>query len=522
MTLPAEPVTSLSDPPSSGGPKPASLTVRTAAGAGWIIAWRMTTRMLGLVNTLVLVHLLLPADFGLVALATSMSNAIDSFSTIGVEQALIRETHLDRALYDTGFTLNLLRSLAVGLVVAAGAEPAAAFYGDPRLRWILLALALGLLMSGLENIRVVDFQRDLAFNKRFQILLVPRIAAVVAAISFAVIYRNYWALVIGILTNRGMGLVVTYLIRPWLPHVTLRSWRRILGFSFWMWGTATVQMVRDRIDALVIGRVLGPASVGIYAIGVEIGSLTSTELVQPLTTALFSGFSAARRTAGSSVAEGYFRAISATFLLTLPLGFGLSLLAAPIVRLMLGEHWSGAVPMVQIFALLGMARVIAYFSGVLLNSHAMLTVQFRIVLFSLLVRLSVLAVLIRPYGLLGAATAAAACIAAEEVLFLIVTFRRFQLNPLDLLASTWRCLLASAAMAGVLVWEGIGWAPAAATTAGVFREMALGVSSGAATYTVTLLLAWWCAGRPRGAETYVMEVLRQMTRHFGRRWGFVR
>ena len=271
----------------------------------------------------------------------------------------------------------------------------------------------------------------------------------------------------------------------------------------------------------MIGRVLGPTSVGIYSIGVEIGSLTSTELVQPLTVALFSGFSAARRTGSASVAEGYFRAISATFLLTLPLGFGLSLLAAPIVRLMLGERWAGAVPMVQIFALLGMARVIAYFSGVLLNSHAMLTVQFRIMLFSLLVRLGVLAVLIRPYGLLGAATAAAACIASEEILFLIVTFRRFQLSPLDLLASTWRCLLASAAMATVLVWEGFGWAPAAASTAGVLRTLALGASSGATTYTLTLLLAWWCVGRPRGAETYVMEVLRQMARHFGRRWGFI-
>jgi len=514
-------MSSIRDPSSSNAPRPASLTVRTATGAGWIIAWRMTTRVLGLVSTLILVHLLAPADFGLVALASSLSNAVDLFSTIGVEQALIREKHVDRALYDTGFTINVLRALAVSLVVAAGAEPVSRFYGDPRLMWILLALALGLLLSGLENIRVVDFQRDLAFGKRFQILLLPRIAAVLASISFALVYRNYWALVVSILITRGMGLVLTYVVRPWLPHLTLRSWRRIFGFSFWVWATVTVQTVRDRIDALVIGRVLGPTSLGIYGIGTEIGSLPSTELVFPLATALFAGFSAARRT-GGSVADGYFRAISATFVLTLPIGFGLSLLAAPIVRLMLGERWTDAVPIVQIFALLGMARVIAYFSGVLLNAYEMLTVQFRIMLFSLLVRLGVLAVLIRPYGLLGAATAAAACIAAEEILFLIVTFRRFQLSPIDLLASTWRCMLASLAMAAVLVWEGIGWAPAAASTAGVVRALALGASSGAATYTVTLLLAWWCAGRPQGAETFIIDVLRQTVRHFGRRWGFVR
>jgi len=515
-------MSSLSDPSSSADPSPSSLTVRTATGAGWIIAWRMTTRVLGMLSTLVLARLLVPADFGLVALASSLSNAVDLFSTVGVEQALIREDHVDRALYDTGFTINVLRALAVALVVVAGAGPAAAFYGDDRLRWILLALALGLLFSGLENIRVVDFERDIAFNKRFQILLFPRIAAVIVSVSFALVYRSYWALVLSILTNRALSLVLTYVVRPWLPRVTLRSWRRIFGFSFWVWGTATVAAVRDRIDALVIGRVLGPASVGIYAIGMEIGSLISSELVGSLTTALFSGFSAARRIDASSVARAYFRAISATFLLTLPLGFGLSLLAGPIVRLMLGPRWTGAVFIVQIFAVLGTARVIAYFSGVLLNAHAMLTVQFRIISFSLLVRLGVLAVLVRPFGLLGAALAAAACIAVEEILFLVVTFRRFQLNPIDLLASTWRCMLATAAMAALLVWEGIGWAPAAESTEDVWRTLVLGVSSGAAAYTVTLLLAWWCVGRPRGAETFVLDLLQQMARHLGRRWGFVR
>ncbi len=503
-------------------PEPASLTVRTAKGAGWVIVWRMVTRVLGLLNTFILVRLLLPADFGLVALAASFSQAVDFLSTVGVEQALIRETHIDSTLYDTGFTLNVIRAVIVGSVIAGGAEPVAAFYGDMRLMPILLTMAVAMLLSGLENVRIVDFQRDLAFDKRFQMLLLPRVAGIVASIAYALVYRDYWALVIGVLTTRGSRMVLTYVMRPYRPHVTLRSWRRIIGFSLWTWAIAMVEMVRDRVDALVIGRVLGPTSVGIYSVGAEIGSLTSTEVVEPLGFALYAGFSAARRAGGSGVADSYFRAISATFLLTLPLGFGLSLLAAPVVRLMLGAHWDAAVPMVQIFALLGMARVIAMFSGVLFNAQGLLTVQFRIMMFSLLVRLGVLAALIRPFGLLGAAAAAAAALAVEEILFLIVTFRHFRLSPVDLLAGTWRCLLATAAMAIALVWEGIGWAPAADSTAGLWETLALGVSSGAATYTIVLLLVWWAVGRPRGAETYTLDVLGQIARHFGQRWKVVR
>jgi lipopolysaccharide exporter len=500
---------------------PPSLALRTAQGAGWVIVWRMATRVLGLINTLILVRLLLPADFGLVALATSFAQAVDWISTVGVEQALIRETHLDNALYNTGFTMNVIRAVAVGAMIAASAGPVSAFYGDARLMPILLAVALAMLLSGLENVRIVDFQRDLAFNKRFQMLLLPRVAGIVGSIVYALVYRDYWALVVGILVTRGSRMVLTYVMRPCRPRVTLISWRRIVGFSFWVWATAMLSIVRDRADALVIGRVLGAGSVGIYSVGGEIGSLTSTELVEPLTFALFAGFSAARR-GGGDVAKGYFRAISIAFLLTMPLGFGLSLLAAPFVQLTLGPRWVSAVPLVQIFALLGMARVIAYFSSVLFNAHAMLTVQFRIMIVSTVVRLGVLVALIRPFGLMGAATAAIACIAIEEILFLVVTFRHFRLSPIDLLASVWRCMLAAAAMAAVLVWEGVGWVPAAASTAGLLRALAVGVTSGAATYTIVLLVAWWAVGRPRGAEAYMLDMLQQLVRPLGQRWGVIR
>ena len=78
-----------------------SLTLATAKGTGWIVGWRLATRLLGVMNTLVLARLLVPADFGLVAIATSFAQAIDGFSELSADQALIRERSVDRLLYDT-------------------------------------------------------------------------------------------------------------------------------------------------------------------------------------------------------------------------------------------------------------------------------------------------------------------------------------------------------------------------------------------------------------------------------------
>src|SRR3954467_1306308 len=100
-----------------------SVAQRAAMGAGWIIAWRMATRNLGLLSTLILVRLLEPADFGLVALATGFISAIDALSAIGVEDALVRTPVLNRDTYDTGFSLNLMRGLLTALLVAAIAWP---------------------------------------------------------------------------------------------------------------------------------------------------------------------------------------------------------------------------------------------------------------------------------------------------------------------------------------------------------------------------------------------------------------
>jgi lipopolysaccharide exporter len=494
-----------------GVPLP-SLAVRMVKGAGWIVAWRMMTRALGLASTIILVRVLLPTDFGLIALATSIAQVLDNLAAVGVNDALIREPDPDRAIYDTGFTLNLLRASIVALCIAAGAPFASTFFNDPRLRPILFAIAGMTMIAACENIGVVQFRRDLAFRKEFQLLALPRIAGALTTIAFAFILRNYWALIVGLLAMRLVRLIVTYWLHPYRPRVTLRAWRRIVGFSFWTWISAVAIMIKDRTDSFVIGRVLGPAKVGVYAVGMEIGTLTATEIVEPLTTALFAGFSAGRRE-GANIPQAFFKAIAVTFILMLPAGVGISMLAAPLITLMFGARWIEAIPLVQVFALLGVTKAIPYFSSVLLAAHARLSVQFRIIIAVLAVRLILLFSLIGPLGLMGAVTAAVVSFMTEECLFLVVTFRLFKLRTADLFRASWRSILATAVMVLVVVEEGIGWAPAASSNVQLMFDLAIAASSGAIVYGTSLLAAWWLSGRPDGAETMFLGIMQDTWRH---------
>lgn len=492
--------------PSLTAPAAPSLAARTVGGAAWMIIWRLTTRALGLVSTIIMVRLLSPADFGLIALATSCVVAIDAAANMGVAESLVREKEVDGALYNTGFTLNAIRGVLMGGGIALSAAPAAAFFGDPRLATILYILAGVSFISTIENPGIVDFRRSLAFEKEFMLSAVPRFAGVAASIIAAFILRNYWALIAGVLARAILRFGLTYWMHPFRPRFMLRSWRRIIAFSFWTWLGTMGMIARERLDSFVIGRVLGPVSVGVYSVGWEIGALTSTELVEPLTTALFAGFSAAHRT-GSNVGEGYFKAIALTLLVTLPAGVGLSAIADPVVRLAFGPQWMEAVPLVQVFALLCMVKVIAYFSTVLFNAAGLIHVQVRVLYISLVVRAVLLFALIHPLGMTGAVIAAIASVAVEELLFLVITFRRFKLRPIDLLRDIWRSMLAAAAMAAVLRWQGIGWLPTPGSSAELGSTLAIAVASGAATYGAVLLLLWLICGRPDGAERSFIQLV---------------
>ena len=167
-----------------------------------MIGWRMATRLLGVISTLTLVRLLLPTDFGLVALSTSFQQSIEAFVVLGVEDAVVREKAPTRDIYDTGFTLNALRSVLTSTIVLLLAFPAGRFFAEPRLSNILIALAAGTLIEGFTNIGIVDFRRDFTFSKEFQLWLLPRMIGIVLTLASAFIWRSYWALVVGILASR--------------------------------------------------------------------------------------------------------------------------------------------------------------------------------------------------------------------------------------------------------------------------------------------------------------------------------
>lgn len=491
-------------------PGEGSILARTAFGAIWVVAWRMATRLLGLVSTLILVRLLAPEDFGLIALAAAFAMALNICLTLGVEEQIIRTPSPGRDIYDTGFTLNLLRGLVVAALVWLAAAPGAAFFDDARLEPVLLALAISAALSGLANIGVVDFRRELRFEREFTLNLYPRLAGIVVTIGLAFLVRSHWALVAGIFVNR-LGLVaMSYTMHPYRPRLSLTAWRELAGISAWTWAVNVAAMVKDRSESLAIGRLLGTASVGHYAVGVEVATLPATELVEPICRACMPGFAASNRAEADAGAQGYLRISALLALLTLPAGIGISAVAGPVVALGFGQAWLQAVPVV---ALLGVAGVLTLFGNVsaaLLIAHARLPTLFVITVAACVLRLALLVVLTPTLGLVGAALAVGASLLAEHVVLVQRALALLRLPVGALLGRLWRPVLAVALMSALLWGAGLGWAPAPEAAAPAAWQLLQGAALGCLAYVAALSTLWVVAGRPAGAETDLLGLARRL------------
>lgn len=493
-------------------PSESSLTRRAMTGAGWLIAWRMVSRALGFLSTLVLARLLVPADFGLVAMATTFAGAMDSLSQLSVEDMLLRRVEDDTRLHDAAFTLQVARAVLTGGLIAAGAPIAAEWFHEPRLVPVLLVLGGLSAIGGFENIGLVAFRRQLRFDAQFRLSLIPRLLQVLATVGIAWEWHTYWALLAGMAVTRLARLVMTYVLHPYRPRFGLRGWRELAGFSGWLWATGLVRLVWDRYDQFLIGPVFGAASMGLFQVARAVAWLPVTELLSPASDVLLAGFSARQREGNRTTPASAPLGVAAMMLLT-PLILIMSGGAGDVVRVMLGSSigWQPAIPLVAIFALVCFPSPLFHVARAAMIARGLVRQEFVAMVFATGVRVGVIWFAVRGYSLSVVASAAVGCAILECGLFCIQLGRSGALGVRQVGGASFRLALAAAVTAIALWRTGLGWtAIRGEESLGVALDRLALLGLGAfGLFWGCLVLLWWAAKRPQGPERILVMLLNQ-------------
>ena len=511
-TLPLLPARPPATTPTPQMTKPAptntqNVAGRTAIGATWLVAWRLVTRALGLLSTLVLARLLVPADFGLIAMATTFTAAIDALSGLGVAEALVRSPETGQRWYPTAFTFQAVRGLATAAFIALAASTAGTWFHEPRLEPILFILAAMSALSGLENIGIVEFRRNIQFGMEFKLLFIPRILQFTTTITLAFVLQSYWALIAGIVVSGTARFVMTYVVHPYRPRLSLAHWRDLLGFSAWIWAGGLATLVWERCDAVVLGPAMGSGPLGVYLLAAEISILPLTELVSPGMRALYSGISAAR-SQGTAIASLALSVTAAILLIVLPLSIGLSATSGYIVAGLLGPKWEAARPMIATFAWLCCAAPASVVCSTILNAQGQVRRTFFATALSSATRVVIMLIIVATNNLDQAPLIGVLATLAEAIYFLTQLRGHGDLRWRDNLGGAFRLTLSTIATTAALIATGLGWQPVTLPAIPALLEGGLIGLATIATFLLIQTALWTIAGRPPGPERHVIDLAR--------------
>jgi len=495
--------------------KHSSLGKRMAKGAVWTVLMRITLRSIGIVSTIVLARLLVPADFGLVVLASMLIGFVELASEFEFATYLIRGQDIDRSYYDTAWTLSALRGLLIAALLVICSSAAADFFAEPRLQNVLYVLSLASLISGLANIGIVDFQKSLNFDRDFRLTVQTKLVSFVITVLLAIVLRNYWALVIGMLSGRCAALLFGYTMHPFRPRISLVRTGAILRFSKWVIANNLLYYAQRQGYAFVIGKMLNSASVGLYSVGREISAIATSELVVPIGRAMLPGLSALEKEP-AAMRRTFLDGLGVIVMLALPLGVGIALTADPLVRVAMGPNWVGAVPVVQILAVVGVVRVFTATSDphlLALNLPHLTTV---LAAFGAVVGIVSMLWAASIWGLVGAAWATSATAILQMLLNYAIIWRVSGISPAAVGAVIWRTVAACLIMSGAVLLLLDHW-PRTGAIFSLLLQLCCACVLGALAYGAALLTLWRICGMPAGAEKHALQVLSGLATRVGLR-----
>lgn len=477
-----------------------------------MVLFKLVERSLGLVSTLILVRLLSPADFGVVAMALSFILMAEALTAFGFDIALIQNQQATEAHYNTAWTGNLLLGAAITVLMVALAAPIADFYRRPEVFWVACALASGPLITACENIGVVAFRKDLDFRKEFAFQISRKVVGFLVAVPLAFWLHSYWALVSGILASKLAGSAISYLVHPFRPRLSLMRFGSMFRFSRWLLFINMATFVRDRSTDIFIGRLHGAASLGIYNVSYELANLPTTELGAPINRALLPGF--AKLSRPEEVRQIYGGAVAMLAFLALPAAAGIFAIAPYLVPVAFGAKWLESVMLIEVLAfngalLLFQSSLCSVLIGQGHPARVMIAAGMHVILLLML-----LAVFSEHFGVLGAAYAVLSASVLSTPIYLHQFRKALAIGPSVFLRAIVRPAIAAAFMAAVVRWA-LPEYQAAMSIQFATAALLSGVLLGIVCYAVGAIALWLLAGRPGGAESLVVDrVIEEVRRRF--------
>lgn len=311
-------------------------------------------------SLMILARLLGPKDFGLVGMVTAFTGILLLLRDFGLSSAAIQRATVTEEQISTLFWVNLLVGTLLGLLTVAMAPLVAAFYHEPRLFAVTVALALGFIFNAAGVQHSALLQRQMRFTTMAVIGILSLIVGTAIAIAGAKAGYGYWALVAMTVTIPLAVTLGSWLTTGWVPGMPQRGTgiRSMLRFGGTVSLNSLVAYFAYNADKILIGRFWGSSVLGIYGRAYQLTNIPTENLNAAVGEVAFAALS--RLQDDPIRLRSYFlKGYSLVLAMTLPLTIACTVFANDVVFVILGPKWMDAVvifrllaPTIMIFALI--------------------------------------------------------------------------------------------------------------------------------------------------------------------------
>ncbi len=341
-----------------------NLSQRAVVSGFWVLLLKAVQQLFNSVRLVILARLLSPQDFGLMGIALLSMTTLETLSQTGFQQALIQKKCNIKPYLDSAWTVLILRSLILFTTLYLIAPYTAIFFGIPEAKPMIQVIGFSTILQAFTNIGIIHFQKELEFDKQFIYQLSGILTDFVVAITATLIFRNVWALVFGLLAGNATMLITSYLIHPYRPRLRfdIDKTKELFGYGKWVSGSNILIFLVTQGDNIVVGKLLGTASLGFYQMAYTISNLPATEITHVISQVTFPIYSKLQDDI-SKLREAYLRVLQLTAFISFPIAGLIFVLAHDFTMMFLGDKWMPIIPIIKFLILSGLIRSIQATSG---------------------------------------------------------------------------------------------------------------------------------------------------------------
>jgi O-antigen/teichoic acid export membrane protein len=332
------------------------LSSKVARGLKWKVVTQVVSEGSRAVVAVVLAHLLTPSQYGIVGMAFVVAGFVSLVANPWLGAAIVQRARITEADRSTIFWMAVgVGGLATALSFALSTY-VADFFGQPQVRWLFAVIAVGFVVEALGTTHAALLERELAFRSMELRGIAGTLVGAVVAVSLAFAGAGPWAVVGNSLAADVTSTVLLWLLLEWRPKFlfSVPIFRSVGGYTLNLLGSRILGYTNVSADNFLIGRFLGAAPLGTYAVAYNVMFTPMLRVAHPLQDVLFPAFANLQHL-DDRLQAAWLRSKQLAAAVLSPLFLTTFAVAPDFVSVVLGSRWDGAIPVLRILCIAGVA-----------------------------------------------------------------------------------------------------------------------------------------------------------------------